>query len=327
MLNRHFLGACAYLSRIVITGGAGFIGSHLVSHLLDLGLDVVAFDDLSNGSIENVKRFQSNSHFRFAKGTILKKDELRSVLTGAVGVVHLAAIVSVRKSIETPEIVHKVNVGGTLSVLQASVEANVNRIVLASSAAVYGDASSPPFREDGPLSPISLYGATKLAAESYCRAYDKSFGTSSIILRFANVYGSGRKLGPYGSVMVKFAEAISKNKPIVIFGDGKQTRDFVHVTDIVAGIASALTRTTIEDTFNLGSGKRTEIRQLAGLFSAVGSHGGSPIEYSEHRKGDIERSFLDISKARRKLGFRPKVSLSTGIAEFLKWYRGAAKAH
>lgn len=304
----------------MVTGGAGFIGSRLVGRLLDLGFDVVAFDNLSNSSLDSLQFCSNNRHFAFMEGDVTRKDSL-SFLRDGDAVVHLAAVVSVQKSLQSPGLVHDVNVGGTLNLLQASLEAGARRIVFASSAAVYGDGSPPPFIEEGVLSPISLYGATKLAGESYCMAYHKSFGLQTAILRFANVYGRRRVLGPYGSVMVRFAEAISAGKPLVIFGSGTQTRDFVHVSDVAGALASALSAASDPMVLNIGSGVSTEIGQLAGLFASSTPTGTWPIRYEKERRGDIQNSWLDVGRAKRSIGYSPKMKLREGVSDFLKWYR------
>lgn len=292
-----------------------------MGHALGLGMEVIAFDDLTTGSMANLQSQSNNPRFTFVKGDIMRSAALAPILERADGVVHLAAVVSIQKSLESPGLVHRVNVGGTLNVLEASAKAGVKSIVFASSAAVYGDTAAPPFKERVALSPISLYGATKAAGESYCSAYGKSFDIKVTVLRFANVYGRRRRLGPYGNVMVRFAEAISKGEPLTIFGDGTQTRDFVHVTDVVSVIGAVAAGEGNGGIFNIGSGVQTQIGRLANIFAGRTPSGKWPLRYLESRRGDISRSYLDIGKARRQLGYRPRVGLRQGVSDFVDWYR------
>lgn len=304
------------MNRIVVTGGLGFVGSHLVDRLVQDNHEVVVIDDLSSGLIRNIERHASNNRVTVVKGDIRDREMLKHALTGAKAVVHLAAIVSVIRSIEEPDLVHDVNVAGTLSLLDECVKQKVRRFIYASSAAVYGGASRLPLSEESEIIPTSPYGASKAAGEAYCHAYHAVHDIESVVLRFMNIYGARARL--YSGVMVAFAEALNQNSSLTIFGDGKQTRDFVFVSDVVDAIMLALKKSgATGETFNIGSGIQTNIKQLAKLFPSL-TPSAHRVQYASPRKGEIRHSYADISKARRILGYEPKINLQTGVKEFLK---------
>jgi UDP-glucose 4-epimerase len=308
------------LKRILITGGLGFIGSHLVDRIISR-YEVTVLDDLSSGQIRNVSQHLDNPKFKLVRGSILDLDALEEAIQDVDAVVHLAAIASVVRSIEEPHLVHRTNVEGTLNVLESIVKHSVEKVILASSAAVYGNQALPPLTEDLPCNPSSLYGATKLAAEAYVNAYGKTHGLKTVILRLMNVYGSRMSLGPYAGVMTRFAEALLTGKPFTVYGDGEQTRDFVHVTDVTSAMASALqSDQAIGNTFNIGTGSPSTINRLAVFFSSMGM--SNPlICHMPASIGDVRESYANIERATEVLLYRPKVSLEEGIESFTKWYR------
>ena len=211
-------------------------------------------------------------------------------IEGASVVVHLAAVISVALSIEKPLLVHRVNVEGTLNVLESCVKHSVEKFVFASSAAVYGNDLTPPFREDCQSNPSNLYGATKEAGEAYVKAYVETYNLKTIVLRLMNVYGPRRSPGPYAGVITKFAEAVSLGKPLTVYGDGEQTRDFVHVSDAIEATASALHKDqAIGHTFNIGTGKPTTVGKLAEMFSRL-MESGSQITHMHARQGEVRAS-------------------------------------
>ena len=309
------------MRKILVTGGLGFIGSNLVDKLI-LDNEVVIIDDFSTGQLKNVGRHLKNPRLKLIKGSILEVNKVEEVLKDGIdSIVHLAAVVSVVRSSREPRQVHQVNVEGTLNVLESCLKFPVERLVFTSSAAVYGDSTPPPFREDSPTSPLSLYGATKQAGEAYINAYHKSHGLKTVILRLMNIYGPRRSAGPYSGVMMKFAEAIESGEPLVVYGDGRQTRDFTYVTDVTEVIETCLHRDeAVGKTLNIGTGVPTSVNELVNLFSLVRSN-RSQVVKSPARPGEISASYANISKAKETLDYEPRVGLREGIELFMRWYR------
>jgi len=307
------------MKRILVTGGLGFIGSNLVDHLISTD-EVTVLDDLSSGRIRNVSQHLKNPKFRLVKGSVLNPEKIDEAIDGASAVVHLAALVSVALSIENPLLVHRVNVEGTLNVLESCLKHSVEKFVFASSAAVYGNDLTPPFREDCKSNPSNPYGATKEAGEAYVKSYGETHNLKAVILRLMNVYGPRRSPGPYAGVITKFAEAISLGKPLTVYGDGEQTRDFVHVSDTIEAMASALdTDQAIGHTFNIGTGHPTSVNKLATIFLHL-TESKSKISHVPARQGEIRASWSSIEKAQKVIEYQPKVSLENGIRSFTKWY-------
>ena len=309
------------MQRVVLTGGLGFIGSHLVDKLLEGDYDVSIVDDFSTGQLQNISTHTDDPRLHVIEGNILDRTKVARVVSNADAVVHLAAITSVIRSSKEPLLVHDVNVTGTLNVLESCVENAVERFVFISSAAVYGSRVVPPFPEDLPSYTLSLYASSKVAGEAYCQAYRETHDLETVVIRLMNIYGPRRSAGPYAGVMMKFAESVTKGKPITIFGDGKQTRDFTHATDAAQGIALALEKKSAEgETFNIGTGIPCEINHLAELFLRT-SNSQLPILHAPSRPGEIRESYADVSKAKELLGYEPKVTLEEGLKGFLNWYR------
>ena len=305
----------------MVTGGAGFIGSHVVDRLIQDKYEVIVFDNLSQGLNENIEGHLDNPQFTLQKEDIKNKDKINNALIDAYAVINLAAIVSVIRSIQEPELVHNINVTGNLNLLNTSLKQNVKKFIFASSAAIYGANENLPLKIDYPFNPLSPYAASKVAGEAYCQAYHETYGLNTIILRFMNIYGP-RSIGIYSGVITKFSEAITKKKPLTIYGDGEQTRDFTYVTDAVDTILLALnTKEAQGKTFNIGTGKPTSINQLANLFKNITNNPKQQIQYKDPRKGEIKHSYADITKTTKILGHKPKINLETGIQKYLKWYQ------
>ena len=304
--------------KVLVTGGAGFIGSHVVDKLVLDGHEVVVLDDLSSGSMKNIEHHLDESGFRFVEGDIRQSRTVEKALEGVDAVIHEAAIVSVPLSMENPALTNEVNIFGTLNLLEASLRAKVKRFIYVSSCAVYGDASKLPINEDAPTRPLSPYASSKLAAEEHCRAFHENYGLETVRLRYFNVYGPRQSTNEYAGVMVKFLERIRMDQPPVIFGDGEQTRDFVYVSDVVEATLLALNREgAAGKVFNIGTGEVTTINKLCKIFlELTGKTHLKPI-YIDPKQGDIRHSRADITKAMKLLGYRPKVSIERGVREFL----------
>jgi len=302
--------------RVLVTGGAGFVGSHLVNSLLKEGHRVVALDNLSTGAIENLP-VRRKKGFLFIKGDIRDNNDVRKALNDVDVVFHMAAIIDVPLSVKKPLIVNDVNVSGTLKLLEACLKHDVRRFIYASSCAVYGAPQYLPIDENHPIIPQSPYGISKLTSEHFCRIFHEIHGLETISLRFFNIYGKRQVKGPYSGVITKFAERLKEKKSPVIFGDGEQTRDFLHVNDAVNACMLALrNKTYVGKIINIGSGKETTINELVSLLIELSAKTNIKPVYKPPRKGDILRSWANIEKAKKLLGYQPKVDLESGLIEF-----------
>jgi len=306
-------------SSVLVTGGAGFIGSHLVARLLKEGFEVVVLDNLSTGGLENLELCLENENLRFVKGSIIDEQAMREALKDVEAVFHLAAITSVPYSVEYPGIIREVNVDGTRKLLEECLSAGVERFIYVSSCAVYGEPEYLPIDEKHPARPVSPYAESKLEAERLCREFQKAYGLKTTIVRPFNVYGPRMKGGRYGGVIARFIERLRSNKPPIIYGDGTQTRDFVHVWDIINALMHTLNnQKAIGEIFNVASGVATSIGQLAKLVMELSGVDGLKPLYRPARNGDIKHSYADISKAKARLGYEPKISLREGVATLFR---------
>jgi len=306
------------LVKVLITGGAGFIGSHLVDRLINDGYDVVVLDNFFSGRRENLSRYFGKANFCLIEGDIRNRIHVKNALKNVDYVFHLAAIVSVDFSIKKPLLVNDVNVKGTLNVLEESLKAGVKRFVLASSCAVYGEHVKLPVAEDHPTMPLSPYGVSKLAAEHYCRLFSKVYGLETVCLRFFNVYGSRQKGGSYGGVITKFIERLRKGKNLMVFGDGTQTRDFVYVSDVVeAMLLSIKGEKCVGETINIASGVETSINELVKILGSYFNLKDKRPIYVKAKPGEIYRSCADLERAKKLLNYEPKFSLVDGLKRML----------
>lgn len=302
-----------------MTGGAGFIGSHLVDRLVQEGFNLRVLDDFSAGKVENIQRHLNSQNFHLVKGDIRDPDDVGKSVRDVDVIFHLAAIVNVPLSVEDPLLVNDVNVRGTLNLLKASVQENVQRFIYVSTCAVYGEASYLPIDEEHPIMPSSPYGISKSASEQYCKIFHKIHDLETTCLRFFNVYGPRQADGPYGGVITRFINGLRQGKPLTIYGDGEQTRDFVHVEDVVEACKLALgPQHCSGELVNIGTGKATTINELVEVVIRVfGGHNVRP-EHITIRAGDIRNSYADIDKAKRVLGYEPKIGLEEGIRRLFR---------
>ena len=301
------------MKRAVVTGGAGFIGSHIADELVARGYQVAIIDDLSTGNKENIAALLKQSNVEFIEGSIVDLSLLNKLVRGVDYVFHLAAIPSVPRSIKNPQASHEANITGTLNVLLAARDTVVKKVIYASSCAVYGDASALPIKEEMRPNPQSPYAVTKLAGEYYCQAFQAVYGLPTMSLRYSNVYGPKQDPNSeYSAVIPRFINRLSEGKPPIIFGDGEQTRDFVFVTDVVlANILAAESDAT--GVFNVGQGQSITINDLAKLIIHI-MNKDLGIIYKEARVGDIRHSLADITKA-RLFGYKPQYDLEQGLRE------------
>ena len=311
--------------RVLVTGGAGFIGSHLCEALLQLGADVVALDDLSGGDWANLDGFGDDVTQTTA--SILDADALNEAMSGCAYVLHQAALGSVPRSIREPDLYYRVNAMGTLNVMQAAKAASVQRVVFAGSSSAYGD---PPGDADTakvetmPALPRSPYAATKLAGEHTLRAWSHSYGVDAAVLRYFNIFGPRQNANSaYAAVIAAFAKALHEGKPATIYGDGEQSRDFTYVANAVhANLLAARAEGPVRgEVCNVACGDRVSVNQLHAAMAEIwGGEAISPT-YEPGRAGDVKHSLADVSKGQQLLGYRPQVTFSDGLAQTVQWYR------
>jgi UDP-glucose 4-epimerase len=309
--------------KLLVTGGAGFIGSHIIDALLQENAQTWVLDDLSTGTYMNLAPHKSNRLFHFVRGTVTQQKTVLKLAAKVDAIIHLAALVSPVVSVQKPESTNEVNVTGTLNVLKAALEAKLHRVVFASSSSVYGDAGNPRAINELTLTnPVNPYGVSKLAGEKYCRVFYTTFGLDTISLRFFNVYGERQKDNPYSGVIAIFTNAMLENRKTYIDGDGRQTRDFVHVTDVARANLAALNCSQGRgEVFNVGTGIPTSINTLLRLVAeSLDQQRSNPI-HRRPRVGDIRNSCADISKANRILKFQPRIKLEEGLTRLVDWLR------
>jgi UDP-glucose 4-epimerase len=317
-------------STVVVTGGAGFIGSELVRQLAGRGERVVIVDNLVNGTRENVADVLSR-HVTLLVADVRDVAAVAAHLREARAIYHLACL-GVRHSVHSPHENHEVNATATLQLLAAAREADVPRFVYVSSSEVYGGVQSTPIggekiSEDHPAFPCTVYGGSKLAGESYARAYFRTYGYPTVVVRPFNTYGPrSHHEGDSGEVIPKFLLRCLAGRPMIVFGDGSQSRDFTYVSDTAAGILLAGEHpSAVGETINIGTGTDVTIRDLARLVAIETGRPDAVVEHDEPRPGDVYRLIADVSRARALLGFEPRVSMSEGLQRLRQWYRDQRK--
>ncbi|MDH7592750.1 MAG: SDR family oxidoreductase [Methanomicrobiales archaeon] len=305
--------------RYAVTGGAGFIGSHLARALLPAH-EVVIVDDLSSGKKSRIERLHASGALTLFKGSVTDRSLLARAFEGVDGIFHLAALVSVPRSVAQPLLSHEVNLTGTLNALIAARESGVERFVFASSSAVYGESEDLPLHEALEPLPASPYAVTKVGGEQYCRLFSSLYGLSTVSLRYFNVFGPEQDPSSmYAAVIPAFIGRLLAGERPVVHGDGLQTRDFVYVKDVVAANLLAM-RSRSEGTFNIGSGRATSILELLHTIRQLTSARVKP-HHGPPREGDVRHSVADISRAARELGFSPAYTLEEGLRETIAWFR------
>ncbi len=295
-------------TKVVVTGGAGFIGSHLVNLLIKKGYEVIVVDNLLSGKKENI-----NKKVEFYKVDIRETKKLEKIFSGAKFVFHLAAIPSVQYSIENPDETNAVNANGTLSVLIAAKRSGVKRVIYSASSSVYGDVKELPTKETAEASPKSPYALQKYIGEQYCKLFSEIYALETVRLRYFNVYGRGQSsTGAYASVLAKFLDLKKKNQTLTIFGDGMQTRDFVNVLDVaMANVLAAESKKVGKgEAINIGTGKKTSVKEIARII-------GGEIKYLPPRI-EPKDSLADIRNAKNLLNWKPQINLKSGISQLLQ---------
>ncbi len=306
--------------RVVITGGAGFIGSHLMVRLSKAGLEVVGLDNFSRYSRSGLEAIKERG-LDVVKGDVRDFKKLVEVFRGADIVIHAAALTNVPESLRRPEEYMEVNALGTLNVARAARETGVSRVIYLSSAAIYGTPRELPIKETHPTEPTSPYGVSKLTGEHFLRIYLEDVeGSDYIILRLFNVYGPWQDNLEVASVVTKFAFSAVRGESLTIFGSGDQLRDFIHVSDVCEAVLKAMVTEVSDEVFNIGSGEATSINDLAKLIMELTGLKAKP-RYLPPRPGDVLESWSSIEKAEKIFEFRPKVGLREGVNELIKWVK------
>jgi UDP-glucose 4-epimerase len=303
--------------KVLVTGGAGFIGSHLVDRLVQCGTNVRVLDNLSTGKLSNIEGHIKDGKVDFIKGDINNFETVKKAIKDCDAIAHLAAVISVPFSMKNPKLTCETNIGGTLNLLSNAAEKGVGKFVFISSCAVYGDPKYLPVDEIHPTNPLSPYAESKLLAERYCLGFHERQLLKSVVFRLFNVYGQRQGLNEYSGVITKFIGQMRQGLPLVIYGDGSQTRDFVHVSSVVDAIHTALEGSKADgEIFNIGTGKSVTIKELAQTL-LDSAHSTVDISYDPPRSGEINFSYANNSKAKRLLGLKTEVSLSDGLHDLL----------
>jgi len=303
------------MKRVLVTGGAGFIGSNVVKKVLrEAHTEVIVLDNLLSGYRQNL----AGLDVVFIQGDVRDATVVKDAMSGCDTVFHLAASVGNTRSIANPIQDSEINVIGTLRILETARELGVRKMVFSSSAGIFGELKTLPICEEHPVEPDSPYGASKLCAEKLSLAYSRLYPLECVCLRYFNVYGVNQRYDAYGNVIPIFAHCLVRGMPLLIYGDGEQTRDFVNVRDVAQANYMAALADGVSGAFNIASGTRITINRLAEMMCRA-SGIQSPFEHGSPRKGDVQHSLADISAARKVLGYEPIVGLEEGLAEYMEW--------
>jgi len=310
------------MSKILVTGGAGFIGSNLTEALLRQGHGVRVLDNFSSGKRENLVFDEKYAVFEIVEGDIRDRQVCFRVLDGAEYVFHLAALASVPQSVKDPLASNAVNVEGTLNLLVAARERGLKRFIYASSCAIYGDDLSLPKTEEMGPAPLSPYALQKYIGERYCRLFSALYGLETVALRYFNVFGPKQDPGSiYSAVIPRFINALLQGYPPTIYGDGEQSRDFVYIENVVSANLLAMSASRLNgQVINIGCGKRTSLNLLLEILQKIAGSTVKPV-YEEPRPGDVRHSYADIAKGKQVLNYLPEVELETGLRKTVDHFR------
>ena len=308
------------MSLYLVTGGAGFIGSNIVEELVKRSEKVRVLDNFSTGKRENILLFLDK--IELIEGDIRSYHIVREAVDGVDFVLHQAALPSVPRSIKDPITTNEVNVGGTLNISNAALDAKVKRVVYASSSSIYGNSEVLPKREDMTTNPLSPYAVSKLAGEKYCQVFSQVYGLETVCLRYFNVFGPRQDPNSqYSAVIPKFITAMKKGAQPTIYGDGKQSRDFTFVANVVeANLLACQANCAGGEIFNIACGKRHSLLKLVGKLNEIFESDIEPI-FAEHRKGEVRHSMADIEKAKKMLGYNPSISFEEGLRKIVTCLR------
>jgi UDP-glucose 4-epimerase len=308
--------------RYLVTGGAGFIGSNIVESLLTQGATVRVLDNFATGKRENLADYTSSADFELLVGDLRDFDVVQKAVEGVDYVLHQGALPSVPRSLSDPQASNEVNVNGTMNVLLAARDAGVKRVVFASSSSVYGETPTLPKHEALPPDPLSPYAVSKLAGEYYCKVFGRNFGLPVVCLRYFNVFGPRQDpTSQYAAVIPKFITALLEDRPLTVYGDGEQSRDFTYIQNVVR--ANLLACTAPIDgpaVVNIACQQRKSLNEMIRILEGIVGR-KAQVQYDPPRPGDIKHSLADISRAREVLGYEPEVDFETGLRETVAWFQ------
>jgi UDP-glucose 4-epimerase len=308
------------MMKYIITGGAGFIGSHIVEALAQQQHEVVIFDNLFSGKMENIQQFLKNNDASFVQGSVTDLSVLKKTFEGAEGIFHEGAIASVPRSIANPLATNEANVTGTLNVLIAARDCGVRKVVFASSSSVYGNTPTLPKHEDMTPNPLSPYAVTKLTGEHYLKVFSEVYGLKTLALRYFNVFGPRQDpKSEYAAVIPRFITKILRHESPTIYGDGTQTRDFTYVKDVVQANIRAM-ESDAQGVHNVAYCKRINLNELASIIMEITGI-TVPLVYEPVRTGDVRDSLADIKRAQKAFGYLPEYTVKSGLEETIKWYK------
>ncbi len=309
--------------KILITGGAGFIGSHLSEKYASEGETVFCLDNLEDGDMRNIYRLITYSNFKLIRGDIKDSDLLEKIMPHVDAIIHLAAQIHVERSIVKPKLTYDVNVLGTLNVLEVARKYDIEKILHTSTSEVYGSAQYSPMDEDHPLCAPHPYGASKIASDRMCYSYVKTYGMNICIARPFNTFGPKQKDYGYGGVISIFTRRVLSGQPPIIYGDGNQTRDYMYINDLVRAYDLILkSNKSLKEVINFGTGKDIRIIDLANkIIELCGKKRKIKPVHVEPRPSEIRQMVADYSKAKKLLGWKPKYTLELGLKEFVEWYK------
>lgn len=305
--------------KILVTGGAGFIGSHVVDKLIENGLQVTVLDNLINGNVKNIIRYKNHELFNFVKSDIRCTKKIEKIVNDHDAIIHLAALTSILDSIENPAKTNDINLIGTLNLLDLSLKCNVKKFIFSSSASVYGKNISP-LKEDMKIYPKSPYAVTKACIEYYLKIYFELYDLKTVSLRYFNVYGT--RANRNQGVISIFINDILENRIPHIYGDGTQTRDFINVKDVAnANLLSLNNEKSAGEIINIGSGNPISINKIKNIILEKIKIKNVKFKYLDSRMGEIKHGFADITKAKNILNFEPQINFDEGITECINWYQ------
>jgi UDP-glucose 4-epimerase len=314
------------MAKVLVTGGAGFIGSNLTEALLQRGHFVRILDDFSTGKMENLIFDKKHASLEITKGDICEPSTCRKAMNNMEFVFHQAALPSVQRSVEDPKTSNAVNVGGTLNILLAAREEGVKRLIYASSSSVYGDTPSLPKHEGVPSDPLSPYALQKYVGEQYCRLFYQLYGLETISLRYFNIFGPKQDPNSvYSAVIPKFIDALLQGRPPIIFGDGEQSRDFTYIENVVQANLLAMSVEHLHgEAINIACGERTSLNQLLNALKRILGSTLFPV-YQDPRQGDVRHSLADIHKGKEILNYKPTVAVEKGLEKTVDFFQRRQK--
>lgn len=310
-------------AKVLVTGGAGFIGSNLAEELIRQGAKVKIFDNLSTGFRENLEEIRGD--FEFIEGDLNDNSLLEKAVEAVDYIFHQAALPSVPRSVENPQETHEACVNGTFNLLRLAKENNVKRLIYAASSSAYGDQPTLPKVETMRPEPLSPYAAAKLMGEYYCQVFSRVYNLETVSLRYFNVFGPRQNPSSmYSGVISRFIDALMKDEPPVIFGDGEQSRDFTYIANVVdANIKAAQTDKGIGEVINAANGERISLNELLSVLKKITDKPEAQADYQPPRKGDVKHSQADNTRAVRRFGYEKLVDLEEGLKKTIEWWRGS----